>query len=339
MDYKSPRVYASGMRHGLIGIVVVLAAVVGGVAAQPPVDTPGPAQGGPPAWIDDWTNSVPLDGNQTDPDSLAGKMRVEAAYANETTVTLTRNTPRNFTMLIDASENATNVTFWVQVEAMQASQNISGLVAYIDGNQTSFYVSDQGPGKWVQFVVPSFSERRITFYQVSNELAPGAVRGRVQNAVAFAQTSALGASQVQPNALAGKIRVSAAHAAQMNVSLVANTTTRARLTMRHPNASNVTVYINKRALKASQNIENLTLYIDGRQRAFGVVEENGSPWINFQIDHFSKRTVTFTMGGGGIVGVINDNLILVGGSALAFIVVVGLLLYWRRDSGEPEYVK
>lgn len=46
---------------------------------------------------------------------------------------LTRNTATDYTLAINVTEDASNVTFYLQKQAVTASQNISNVTAYLDG--------------------------------------------------------------------------------------------------------------------------------------------------------------------------------------------------------------
>jgi hypothetical protein len=104
--------------------------------------------------------------------------------------------------------------------------------------------------------------------------------------------------EVTPNSLRGKIRAEAAVAADVEVELLRDTATNYSLAITAPNGTeNVTFYLQSRAVKSSQKIDNLTMYIDNERQAFHVDESAGpgqSPWLGFRIDEFSTRTVTVT---------------------------------------------
>lgn len=68
-------------------------------------------------------------------------------------------------------------------------------------------------------------------------------------------------------------------------------------------ANNVTFYLQTTAISASQNIENLTMYLDSENHPFNVTSTGpgNSPWVAFNVPHFSTRTVTFTTDGDRLV--------------------------------------
>jgi PKD repeat protein len=127
---------------------------------------------------------------------------------------------------------------------------------------------------------------------------------------AFEQTRRLTARQTTPNSLAGKLSVEAGFAAVTNVRLRKNDSSTYSFDITAPDgAENVTVYLQSRAISASQEIQNLTMYLDGEEHPFLVNESAGpgaSPWVAFNIPHFSTRTVTFSTD--------NATLSLTGGS-------------------------
>jgi hypothetical protein len=157
----------------------------GGTATPPslPTDTPTPqatATPTPDDGADDdrpasFVETKPLDENQTNPDTLAGKLRVEREHHANTTVNLTRNTASNYTMEITVTGDATNVTFFLQQQAVASSQNISNVTMYLDGEEHEYTVdTDAGPGNspWIRFVVPHFSTRQVSFESASIDSPP-----------------------------------------------------------------------------------------------------------------------------------------------------------------------
>ncbi|MDZ7688460.1 MAG: hypothetical protein U5J64_07040 [Halobacteriales archaeon] len=113
----------------------------------------------------------------------------------------------------------------------------------------------------------------------------------------FVSTSPLGPGQVDPNSLSGKIRVESQHVSNTTVELVEDRANESVLDITVTgNATNVTFFLQKQAIEASQDIENVTMEVDGEPVEFGV-GGNGGNWITFEIEHFSTRTVTFTSAG------------------------------------------
>lgn len=134
------------------------------VAAQAPVE-PGP-QNGPPDNVNNFTDTVPITENHTvnNSSSLAGKMRVEEQYADNITVEIARNSSTNYSLLISSSnENATNVSFYLQEEAMENSQNIENITMKVDGEAQTFGKSDESGSPWVSFNIDHFSTRSVEF--------------------------------------------------------------------------------------------------------------------------------------------------------------------------------
>jgi len=110
----------------------------------------------------------------------------------------------------------------------------------------------------------------------------------------FRSTLTLHPGQAEPNSLAGKIRVESEHTSNTSVELLNDNSTETSLnTTVTGNATNVTFYLQKQAVEASQDIENVTMDVDGEPAEFSVNQSRGGNWIVFEIEHFSTRTVTF----------------------------------------------
>jgi PGF-pre-PGF domain-containing protein len=116
--------------------------------------------------------------------------------------------------------------------------------------------------------------------------------------VPFEDTSSLSQAQTTPNSLGGKIRAGTPVASQTSVELLQDSSTNYSLAITAPDvATNVTIYLQAEAISASQNLEDLNMYLDGEQHPFEVNESagpGGSSWVAFNVPHFSTRTVTFT---------------------------------------------
>lgn len=130
-----------------------------------PAADQGPTAGPPPQDLAAFTETSPVTAQSTTPNSLSGKIRVEKAFKDNTTVALTANTSANYTLQISIP-NATNVTFFLQANAVTASQNLSDVKLLIDGNRSDYYEnSSAGPGNspWLLFEITHFSTRSATF--------------------------------------------------------------------------------------------------------------------------------------------------------------------------------
>jgi len=128
-------------------------------------------------------------------------------------------------------------------------------------------------------------------------------RGSPEGVAEFVNTSVLGPGQVDPNSLSGKIRVESQHVGNTTVELVEDSENESVLDVTVTgNATNVTFFVQKQPVEASQDIENLTVEVDGEPTEFGVAEKGGGNWITFEIEHFSTRTVTFTSTGANTGG-------------------------------------
>lgn len=115
---------------------------------------------------------------------------------------------------------------------------------------------------------------------------------------AFENTTTLTSHQTIPNSLAGKITAESPVADDVNVTVVRASKNNYSVAITAPdNVTNVTFYLQTVAISASQNIEDLSMYIDNDEHGFRVVESaesGGAAWVAFNVPHFSTRTVTFT---------------------------------------------
>ena len=153
----------------VITILAMMAAVGvlgGAVVAQGPPDDAGPSENvttGPPEDVAEFIQTSPLGPGQVEPNSLSGKIRVESQHVDNTTIELTNDTATNSSMDITVTGNATNVTFYLQKQAVEASQDIENMTVEVDGEPVEFGVAEEGGGNWVTFEVEHFSTRTVTF--------------------------------------------------------------------------------------------------------------------------------------------------------------------------------
>ncbi len=129
-------------------------------------EDPGPAPGDPPDAYAAFAETIPLRGQQVDPSSLGGKFRVEDEHHPNTSVRLVTDNETNTSFEITVTGNATNVTFYVQTQAVASSQNLENVTATLDGDAMTFY-ADAGPGNspWIAFQIDHFSTRTVSFEQ------------------------------------------------------------------------------------------------------------------------------------------------------------------------------
>jgi PGF-CTERM protein len=124
-------------------------------------DTPdGDTGGGDAASFGETTTLGP---NQLGSASLSGKIRAETGTANNLTVGLLRSSEFNYSLAITSSNNATNVTFYLQTTAISNSQDIDNLTMYLNGEQRNFTTSESDGKSWVVFTIPHFSTQVVTF--------------------------------------------------------------------------------------------------------------------------------------------------------------------------------
>jgi hypothetical protein len=109
-------------------------------------------------------NTTALDANQTEPNSLAGKIRVEEQYADNTSVELVVDSEENSTLEITVEGHAENVTFYLQQQALEASQGLDNVSVYVDGAEIELH-ENAGPGNspWMAIEVDHFSTRTVSF--------------------------------------------------------------------------------------------------------------------------------------------------------------------------------
>jgi hypothetical protein len=250
-----------------------------------------------------YENTTELGGEDTSPAELAGDVRVENGTENAS-VAVVANSSTNLTLDVAAEANQTNVTFLVATDVLQPDPaNVS---ATIDGEALRFEVVTAGNASWLGFEVDHFSTRRVAFAAEEEtdgadegsdgaEPSPGPVAGLPEGVEPFPETTALsGPDDVDPPSLSGKIRVESVHAA--NTTATATNNTQGNTTLEIDvagHAENVTFYMQTTAIAASQNMSNVTLTVDGDRIEFGTADERGSPWVGFEVDHFSTRTVSF----------------------------------------------
>jgi len=138
------------------------------VTTGPPENvTRGPSDNvtvGPPEGVSEFVGTSPLAGpDKVDPVSLSGKIRVESQYLENTTAELVRNSSTDFTLDLTVTGNATNVTFFLNKQAVEASQNISNVTMEVDGEPAEFGVNESGGENWIVFEIEEFSTRTVTF--------------------------------------------------------------------------------------------------------------------------------------------------------------------------------
>lgn len=248
--------------------------------------TAGPVDG-LPAGVESFENTSALDARQTNPASLAGTIRVESAYADDASIDLRRNSSSEYTLSIAITGNATNVSFYLQREAVASSQNLSDVVAEVDGEPTAFGTADANDTGWVAFEIDQFSTRTVTFS--SN----GSTASATGDPATFANTSAPNASNVAPESLADDVRVSDAVAANASVTLDANATGAFGLTLDASNATNVTTYVAERAL-AGTNVTNVSAAVDGESATTTAVDAENATWYGVVVPSASNATVNLS---------------------------------------------
>ncbi len=167
----------------IYGVLVILIFGIGiGITsgmAQAPPDNPGKPEnpGGQDNAGNQQNNLVEFKETQpvgnVDPSNLSGKIRVESQYEENTSVKLVRNSSTNYTIDITITENATNVSFYLQRQAVASSQNISNVTMKLDGQNHTFVVKNAGPGNspWIGFKIPEFSTRTVSFTSLDSNVS------------------------------------------------------------------------------------------------------------------------------------------------------------------------
>jgi hypothetical protein len=165
------------------------------VTQGPPENvTRGPSENvtvGPPEGVAEFVGTSPLGPDQVDPNSLSGKIRVESQHVDNTTVDLARETSTNYTLDITVTGNATNVTFYLQKQAVEASQDIENVTMEVDGEPAEFGINESGGENWITFEIEHFSTRTVTFTSTGDgggDVGDGADEGTVSDGVRDAVT-------------------------------------------------------------------------------------------------------------------------------------------------------
>jgi hypothetical protein len=192
-------------------------------------------------------------------------------------------------------------------ESLLSAWNVSdpsALSAAYKGSEKDFDATNVDDGVVIELDV-DYSSGTVQIGTALNDSAPvdetddnttTGPPGSPAELISFGNTSQ--PSEVTPNSLGGKLRAETAVADDIEVELLRNTATNYSLAITAPDGTeNVTFYLQSQAIESSQDIDNVTMYLDDERRDFYVDENAGpgqSPWIGFQIDEFSTRTVTFT---------------------------------------------
>ena len=192
-------------------------------------------------------------------------------------------------------------------ETLLEEWNVSGpsdLSAAYKGSQRGFTTTDVDDGLVIELDV-AYSSGTVEIKPTANGSAPDNETGDNTSTepadpdgglVAFRNTTRPG--EVAPNSLGGKIRAEAAVADDIEVELLRDTAENYSLAITAPDGTeNVTFYLQSQAIESSQDIDNLTMYLDSERQKFYIDENAGpgqSPWLGFEVDEFSTRTVTFS---------------------------------------------
>lgn len=245
----------------VLATMAVAAMVVGGIALA---NTVSPAQTGSVTQLDAPDNAtigetIEVEATVTNTANESGNVTVEYRFNG----TLQSNTTLDL-----AAGNSTNVSF---------AFNTSGLE----------------PGDYEHGIYTDDDAATATITLEASD-GSGADPGEYAS---FEETSPLTAQQVDPPNLSGKFRVESEHLDNTTVELVTDNATNATFDITVTgHATNVTFYLQTQAVEATQDLDNLTAKLDGDGLDYHVNETAGpgdSPWILFQVDHFSTRTVTF----------------------------------------------
>lgn len=123
-----------------------------------------------------FSETARLSSDQLKNNSLSGKISVEQRLSSNTSADILRSSPTNYSITLTAPDNAENITFYLQANAISTSQNVNNLTMYLDGDQHQYSVKESaGPGNspWIAFNIPHFSTRTVSFISNSNEGAGG----------------------------------------------------------------------------------------------------------------------------------------------------------------------
>lgn len=148
---------------GIVTISMIAVAGMGAVVAQDDnTANVGPSNSTPDS-VANFTNTSPVADSNLNNNSLSGKFRVESDEVNSTYITLDSNSTTEYSVLINNTNNASNVTIFTNKNAIENSQNISEFALSVNGTDTEFYEgSTVGNSGWVAYEV-DFSTKEVTF--------------------------------------------------------------------------------------------------------------------------------------------------------------------------------
>lgn len=353
----------------MLGSVLALAApITAQQQGPPPWAGPPGSDTGPPTEGFSGTQPIPdsgLIGNTTEQAFSPGNetaIRVERQYrdsvnvslsnetvvienttvANTTNGTVNTTTFENesklvFNVTIPDSENASNVTFYIQEEVVNSTGVVDNVSLLVNNQSQNFSVDrDAGPGNspWALLVVHDFSTNTISFEnEGSTASGPGATydrKGIPEGVSNFLDTSPITEQQTVNNSseLAGKMRVSSDQLDTVTVELQ-DSPSETTLLINNTNNTSTTFFVQNAALESVTNGTNATVLVDGEQVQSGLTSQGGSNWTAFKIDSFSTREVTITSGatGGSLGGIIDGsiygipNLALIAGGIIIVLLV------------------
>jgi len=324
------------LRAVLLSVLVLTVAVGPAVAADHTAnrgnDDPGPRDG----WTNTTTvNKSDISGNGSDVlyEENETVLRVEESHADSISVTVP-NASSNLSMSINITENATNVTFYLQKDVVESNVgNVSDVTTLLDGNETDWYVDeDAGPGKspWILFEIPEFSERQVTFESAQDGGPDGSISddGLPPGVDEFLSTTPLTGDDAGD--LSGKVRVSDEQTTNLSTSVVENSESTTEIEFDSDLDTPTTVYIQSSAVESVVG-DDIVVAVDGEPTNSTLTDQANSSWIVFEIDGFSTKTVTFTSGGGGGLTSFSLSDLAVIGLSLAAAGFVLLYLGRRRE--------
>jgi hypothetical protein len=128
------------------------------------------------------SNTTSLNQSQTRPRSLSGSIRAEGEAAADIAVGLRENTSATYSLDINSTENATNVTIYIQRSSVPPAADGGDLSMYLDGKEHPFSLINGPDRRWIAFNVPAFSQRHVTFTTSQQPVVSAAVTSGVNNA-------------------------------------------------------------------------------------------------------------------------------------------------------------
>ncbi len=119
-----------------------------------------------PAGFAPFEETAVLPEGRTDPDSLAGQVRVETGSLRDVSIAVGEATSRGYTLTVDTPPVAEPTTLYLRTRAISTTADVRDLELLVDGDGRPFEVTDppgSTGGRFVVFDVPGFATREVSF--------------------------------------------------------------------------------------------------------------------------------------------------------------------------------